>query len=245
MRIAIIDEDTASRETIKGKVKNTDWNVDFFANASDFGRATLSQYDVILADYGLSTVNGRELIKSIAPKTTAQMFLMGNHSENFSEEDINNERIKGLIDKSNPDSIISELKYISSKIKIKSIMEHEQNKLGTIFPMNGYSLENKGNILIIRINELLSESSRSRLLKEIDSKGIKKIVVSFTIDGVVSSPYLGFLVYMHKQIDKRGGKMVFWDTSGDNTLTDQLHLCNLSKIFTVEHTLDQALQALD
>lgn len=245
MRIAIIEGDSDYREAIKDKVKETEWDVDLFVSASDFGRSSLSKYDVIIASFNLPAVNGRDLIKGVASKTTAQMFLMGYPSDNFhNEEDLNNERIKGLIDKSDLNNIISELKYIDSKLKLKSLMEKERNKLISIFPTNGFKIENKDGIAIIHIHELLRQPSKEKLLKNLDESGINKVVLSFELTGTVSSPYLGLIIFLYKEMKQRNGSLVFWDAHNDKILVEQLHLCNLSLMVPIYAQLSKAIEHL-
>lgn len=239
MRIAIIEDSLSYREILKGKVEKTDWDVDFFVNASDFGRVSLSSYDVIVADYHLPSINGRDLIRSLSTKTSAQMFLMGDSTSNFEEEDVHNDRIKGLINKEDPENVIAELRYIDSKIKLKDLMEKERNILGSIFPTNGFSMDTDNDTAIIEIHELLSQASKDKILRQFNENSIKNLILSFSIGGVVSSPYLGLIIFLFKEIKNRGGKMAFINTN-NRELIEQIKMCNLSMLFPIFNSIEEA-----
>lgn len=244
MKIAVIENNGTSQRVIKSMAKHYDWDIDFFASSSDFGQAKLTDYDVILTDYRLHSINGRDLIKSIASKTSAQMFLMSDSTGSFIEEDIENDRIKGLIDKADPHKIIDELRYVESKLRLKTILETEKDNLGSLIPMNGYSLDNNKGIGILRITELLTNKTKSRLLEELRQQQINDIVLSFAIQGIISSPYLSFIIFLYKETKKLGGHLVLWDEMEDEVLTDQIKLCNLSALVPVFSSLEESLNYL-
>jgi len=144
MKVAIIEEDSSYIERLRKAAEPYSWDIEFFNSSSDFGKAKLDQFDVIISDFNLSFINGRNLIKSISYKTSAQIFLMSGKNDSFAEEDIQNERIKGLIDKSNTENVIDHIKYADTKIRIKKLIEKEQNKLDDMMKStNGYILEKR------------------------------------------------------------------------------------------------------
>lgn len=241
MKVAVIEDNGVSQKLIRSMARHFDWDIDFFVSSSDFGQARLSEYDVILADYGLNSINGRDLIKSIASKTTAQMFLMSDSTGSFLEEDVENDRIKGLIDKADPHKIIDELKYVESKLRLKSILENEKDNLGSLIPTNGYSIESSEGIGILRITELLTNKTRGRLLDEIQQLKIHDIILSFSIQGIISSPYLSFIIFLYKELKKLSGRLVIWDEMKNEELTDQISLCNLSLLVPVFGSIEESL----
>lgn len=242
MKVAIIEDNRSYQKLIRSIAKHFDWDVDYFFNATDFGRAPITKYDVIVTDYELPVINGRELIKSIASKTTAQILLMSDFSESFIDEDIKNERIKGLIDKGNPQSIVSELKYVDSKLKLKSVMEHEKDNLESIFPTNGYSLKETGGVCLVTMAQAPTERTRNRLLEEVSKNGTHKIVLSFSGKEIANSPYLSFIIFLHKKLKKLSGHLVLW--TNDELLIDQMKLCKLTLMIPILGTFKKAISYL-
>jgi CheY-like chemotaxis protein len=111
---------------------DSNWDVDFFANSPDFGKAQIEQYDVIISNFSLPSMNGRELLKSISSKTKAELALMSSKKDWISEEDLNNHSVKTLLDKKDPKSILDWIKYIQSKKKILTLTESQQSGLERI-----------------------------------------------------------------------------------------------------------------
>jgi len=120
MKIAIIENDEIFVKLLKEQLENEGWEVEYFFNSIQFGNAKLNKFDVIIADYSLDSISGKDLIKAIASKTTAQLFLLG---DQFDEEDILNVHISGLIHKSNVQDIIEHLKYVEAKLRINKTLE--------------------------------------------------------------------------------------------------------------------------
>ena len=120
MKVAIIEKDLARLNRIDDETSKFPWEIDFFKDPQEFGHANLDSYDVVVADCSLSTMAGRDLIRSIEGKSRAQMFLMSDSSSVFSQEDIENKNINGFIEKNDPDSLVDQLKYVDSKIRSKA-----------------------------------------------------------------------------------------------------------------------------
>ena len=117
MKIAIILEDFSARTRLAQNLQETDWAVDFFRDSLDFGRAHLSEYDVIISDISISPIDGRQILNSIQDKTKAELYLMGNGS--FSEKDIYNDHIKGLINKNDIKDFFDKINYVSVKKRLQ------------------------------------------------------------------------------------------------------------------------------
>jgi len=238
MKIAII-EDIDRKNQIRDLASEYSWDVEFFKNPRDFGYADLSSYDVVITDCHLSTMTGHELIRSLQGKTSAQMFLMSDSSSVFSQEDIENESIKGFIEKGSPESLIDHLKYIDSKIRISRLMELESEKLNGILA-NGHTYMVQGTTGVLEIRELLSTESMSKIVEEIKDSEVKKVVISFNGVSMVTSAHLGILVSIYKSIKKFNCRMVFW--------TENLHVekvmreCNLDNLYGIYSSLEGALQ---
>ena len=236
MRIAVIEDNVSFKGVLQDLMKKPDWEVDFYQTPSEFGRTDLNKYDVIISDQKLPGVSGRDLIKSIAFKTHAQCFLIGEH---FEQEDIQNETIKGLIDRRIPETIIEKLNFADVKMRINNLMEKEHNGLSSLFPANGYNLKIEDGMAFLTIEEILSEASKTEITNTIKKSGIKNLVVSFGTEGVVSSPYLSILVYLFKLMKSLEGKMVFLNSGGE-TLLEQMRLCNLTMLIPVVDSAEDA-----
>ena len=63
MKVAIIEDDREYLDSLK-KV-GQGWQIDFFSDSADFGKVSLKQYSVIIADQSLPTIKGRDLLKSV------------------------------------------------------------------------------------------------------------------------------------------------------------------------------------
>ena len=136
MKIAIIENDLNKSEVIGRMAVMYHWDIHNFRDSKEFGKIDLSDYDVVIADCSLSTMTGRDLIKSISGKTRAQMFLMSDSSSNFFEEDIDNVHINGFINKDRLNDLVDHLKYIDSKLRINKLMELETNKINNLLTEN-------------------------------------------------------------------------------------------------------------
>ena len=122
MKIAIVlDKDRLLKFRLSEIFEKLNWKADFYYGSSDFGLVDISNYDVIIADTSLKPVDGRQILHSIQNKTQAELFLIG--TEQFSEIDINNENIKGLLNKDNVEDIVDKLKYVLMKKRMESTLK--------------------------------------------------------------------------------------------------------------------------
>jgi DNA-binding response OmpR family regulator len=118
MRIAIIEDDDVLIEKLSKILKRDSWAIEFFKSSMDFGQTDLNLYDVIISDQSLKPIDGRELLKILSKKTSAELLLM--NDESFKKEDLENVAIKGLIDKTNPMNVFDKLEYLDTKLRILS-----------------------------------------------------------------------------------------------------------------------------
>jgi len=132
MKIAIVEDDSKFVSKIKSEIINVSWEINYFEGTKDLGIVDIKDYDVIICEFKLPEMSGRDLIKSIAHKTNAQLFLMSIAPDNFTEEDVENENIVGLIDISNPQNLIDQLNYISSKLKINKYSKNIETTLNHV-----------------------------------------------------------------------------------------------------------------
>ena len=132
MKIAIVEDDSAFVGEIKSRIKNGSWEIEYFKGTKHLGTVDIKTYDVIICDFMLPEMSGRDLINSIAYKTNAQLFLMSVAPNNFTEEDVQNENIVGLIDRSNPENLIDQLNYIKSKLVISKCSSNIEKTLNNV-----------------------------------------------------------------------------------------------------------------
>jgi len=244
MKIAIIEDDRSYQTLLKELTGgNPNWEMEFFSDSEEFGKSDLHKFDVIISDYQLPSVNGRELLKSIQAKTQAELFLMSAISDIFKEEDILNDNINGLISKMNVQDVIDQIKYCEVKIRINRLSETENDKFNEI-ASNGYTVEMRKDSAIVKVHSLLGEPSKKKILAQLDKAGINKIVVVFPEKKSLSSAYLGLLASIFNSIKGRKGWMVFWNATGSRLIDDQLKDCRLDQIFRSVRTLDEALEYL-
>lgn len=240
MKIAIIEQNSLLRKKIRELTKETDWNINFFIDPSEFGHTHLNYYDVIVSDHDLPGINGRDLIKSISRKTEAEMILLG---DSFKQEDINNQKIKGLIRKDNIDEIIEYLKYISVKLRLKNMIEQEQKNLNDIIPINGFDFNIQNKVIVLKLRELLSERSKKKVEEEIKKSGLKRLILSLDENKKVSSTYIEMVIYVYKTMKDLHGQMVFV-SNGDNVLKEQIEMCNLSLLVPIADSVEEALKII-
>jgi hypothetical protein len=240
MKVAIIEQNSLIRKRIRELTKETDWNVNFFISPSEFGHTHLDYYDVIVSDHDLPGTNGRDLIKSISRKTEAEMILLGN---SFNDEDVYNHKIKGLINKNNIEEIIEHLKYINVKLRLKNMVEEENKNLNDIVPTNGFDLKIKNDIIIIELKEILSESSRRKIEGEIKETDLKKAILLLPSNKKVSSTYIEMVIFVYKILKDIKGRLVFV-SRGDETLKEQIEMCNLSLLVPTADSIEDAIRTL-
>lgn len=239
MRVAIISEDLSLQNFIRGVLKRYEWQVDFFQDSSDFGKVDLDPFDIIVADYKLSKITGRDLLRTIACKTPAQMVLLGTE---FTDADINSDWIKGLIDRTKPEALIDYLEYLEIKLRVSRIMEQERDKFDLFSPTQTYQITIKDSAALLEIQDILTETDRLDIIKFIDENPVQGVIVFFKKDNHITSPYLGVLVSLYKLFRKRKEKLIFLDTKEKSYVTTQIRTYELAKCFPIFRDLSQALE---
>jgi len=130
MRIAIIEDNPNYQNVIKIRIeehnKNTKhekFDVEYFLDSHDFGKAALDQYKIIISNVNLPNLKGTKLIDSIKSKTDADLALMSSKNGWLSKEIVDDKRIATIIDKNKPDQIVEWLKYMQSRTLINDVQE--------------------------------------------------------------------------------------------------------------------------
>jgi CheY-like chemotaxis protein/anti-anti-sigma regulatory factor len=237
MKVAIIEDlNTPFQKELQTIVDDHGWDTDFFSDSEEFGRADLKAYDIVVVDDDLPHIKGRELIRGISDKTNAQIFLMC--TDSFSEEDLENSSINGLINKNSMESIEDQFKYIDSKIRISKLSEIENEKMKSL-SQNGHTFEIRNNVGILEIKELLTQYSLDRIRREIKESGVNKIVLYFSCKSILSA-HLGILVYIYKYMKEAGGKVSFWPNNS-NHAEELMITCRLDKIIKIYRDIEEAL----
>jgi len=245
MNIAIIENDSSILQELKKTIEEFEWSSDFFTSSIEFGYVDLGKYDVIIADCDLPTLNGRDLLNAICIKTSAQLFLMGDSSTCFKEEDVKNVRIAGLIEKEKVSNVVEELKYIDTKLRIHKCIEAEEGKNGNvILTQNGYTFKIQDKIGVLGISNILSRASKEKILKELDQYEISQMVIYFVDKEIVSSSYLAELVFFYKALKVHDGKIAFWNSSKKSEVINQIRICCLDRLFPAFDDLDKAISFL-
>lgn len=207
MRVAIIEDDTAYVTTLKKLLEPFPWNVRFFQSPRDFGKTKLKHYDVIIADESLEPTNGRRLLKTIALKTLADLCLMTDRG--FSQEDIEDKGLNGLIDKSNPENIIEHLKYCATKIRINDLSEQEYAVLMEAITQS-YRLQMKGRVALVEINQPLTKEDREYLQADLLIRDISGVIISLNTDKI-DYPFYRSLNFISGLIDPLHVRIAFWN----------------------------------
>lgn len=234
MRIAVIEDDLEYSNLLKDVIKkqaNSKWTVDYFNNSADFGEAKLSEYQIIISDYKLPTINGLDLFRTIANKTEAALALMSGHDV-FREEKEVDDFISRVFDKKNIKEIVDWFQYTEAKLRINNMVEQEKESLTKIaLVTNGHTVEIKNGIVVLGVSRTIDIKS-DEYLQEIFEKGKYKIVAYF-MNKRVNSTQLSFLIQIHKLTEKKGGKLVFWNKDEDKFVSQVLRDCALDKVLTI------------
>lgn len=245
MKVAFIENDERHISLLRQNLKNG-WDVDYFYNTKQFGFSNISDYDAIVADLSLQSVSGRELVKSISSKTRAQLFLMGSEHETFSDDDVNNQQIAGLVEKDDIEGIIDQLNYADVKQRINKIMESEHSKLQD-FLMNGgakdYTIEKKDDVIIIGIMRVIQDKPNT--INMLQAMQNNKAVLFFNENVTVSSMYLSELVFFYKFFKNHKGKIAFWsspEAKNHEIVINTLKACTLDHLIPAFDTLSEAIE---
>ena len=243
MNIAIIEDDATFRSLLQVMLDDPKWHVNLFEDATDFGKADATQFDVIISDYNLPTMNGRDLLNAVYSKTSAELFLMSADSTIFSGQDVNSQHITGFIDKGKPNSIIEQLKYVDAKIRINKNIEFEKDRFDSLSNDNSYSLEVKHDVMIVGISSILTLLDKENILQEAKKHNYKGIVF-FPSKHSVPSIFLGEIVFFYKKFKSNNGRLVFWNPTKSKDIVSQLKACNLDKLFLIFEDIEEAITYL-
>jgi len=211
------------------------WSVDYFSSSKEFGKVKLDKYDAIIVDSNLQGTSGISLINALSEKVDIEFALL--KETDIGDDIVNNEKISAVVNK-NSEEIINWLKYIDIKIRLKKSVATEKDKYNDILSLtNGFSLTVKNNIAILGFSKPLSTKGRATILSAFESADA--VIVYFSNNHVVTSTYLGELIFLYREVTKNDKKFIF--VSNDEHLTSLMDTCNLSKIMPVMPTEQEAI----
>ena len=220
----------------------SDWDAEFCSDPQTFGRSDINGFNVIIADFGIPTIDGQTLLKSIHGKTDADLYLLCDSADCISKADVSHDYIKGII-KKDIVSIINKLHYLETKYRIKNMMLTENKNMNTIVTRaNGYSFEIKGDVAFINIKRVLSDDSKIRLLQKINEACVDKAIVSYPDKKNLHTRHCGQIFDIYKYFFTNGGKVVFCNTKDRSV--DVLRECKIDQIMPVFENQEEAVEFL-
>jgi len=132
MNIAVIDNDKWWRRRLIDLIGLED-SIDFFTTHTEFEKAKLSKYDIILIEYDLPRyLNGEEIAKSLEGKTHASIALMGCNFNWISKNIVTNGNIKAVLNKDRLYQFINFLHSEEHKNETYSYFEKAMEEINKI-----------------------------------------------------------------------------------------------------------------
>lgn len=129
MNIAVIDIDVWWRRRLIDIISPED-EISFFSSHEEFGKAKISNYDIIFIEYKLpGGLSGEEIAKAIGEKTNATIALMGERHDWISKKIVTNGHIEAVLDKSIPDQFIKFLESVHHKNIIHGYFDDAMKQL--------------------------------------------------------------------------------------------------------------------
>jgi anti-anti-sigma regulatory factor len=239
MHIAVIEDDPVIREKLKSIIPSEDWLADFYVGTDDFGQADLSDYDVILSDQSLAPIDGRKLLGALSKKTKAELLLM--HDGTFSEVDIYNDHIKGLIDKTDIANIIDKLQYILVKLRIQKLAVEENISFNGMQENSAFTVNNLNGVATVDILDINEDSEK---IHEFFDTTEKDIILTFSKLTYLTSMHLGMIVSTYNRLKKHHKKIVYWNKNKSSGIKDIFRDCKLNLIVPIFEDLETAKEYL-
>jgi CheY-like chemotaxis protein len=245
MNIAIIDDELIFHDIVGENIKDvcSDCNIDFFIDAADFGKANLKKFDVIISDNRLPGMSGRELLKSISLKTKATLILISAYEKDFIIENESDGHITSFVSKTDMSSLLDQIKYINSKLRINHLLDMEEAKIANLIKHNGCSVEINGSIMIIGLSNALTEDTRKDIYNKIKNSNYTGIVF-FSEGSILGSILMKELVYFYKAFRDQNKKFCFWNAYKEEHIKKMLISCNIDKLFQIFDNIDEAMHFL-
>jgi len=245
MRIAIIGGNNKFIYYLKeelAKINNDGWNIFFFNNSHDFGKIKIKLFNAIIACSETKPIGGIELLKSIREKTNADLYLLCDSIDCLSKTDISYDLINGVL-LNDIDRVIDKLKYLETKYRLQKMAAAEDENINrAVISANGYSFEINNDIAFIEIKRILSEESKSGLIKKCEESGINKAIVSYPDRDYIETSHCSQIFEIYKSVSSRGGKMAFYNKS--NKHIDMFHECKMNNIIPIFENQEDAVEFL-
>ena len=104
-----------------------------------------------------------------------------------------------------------------------------------------YTLNQKGNIQILKINNLLSEIQNKKILQQATQQieqGFSNFVVDLSKMDFINSVGISFLLNLMKRSTKSGGKIVL--VNPNSTIQNILKVTKINQFFPTKNNIEEA-----
>jgi hypothetical protein len=245
MNIAIIEPDKNYQLLIQDHLDNNkknDWEIVFFDNEDEINPE--QTFDAVLLDCDISE-QSKVSLKQLTQKFSGILGILSAVPNFYNREGIKDQSISALIDRSNPEEILSWLKYIDARIRLNKYAEKEKqniasNLLNLAVINNGYALDEKEGIAVLGLSKLLPDDEKEEILRKLEAFH-NKVVLYFTSKlQTIYSKHLSEVIFFFTEIKKQKGMLVFWKADRDDVMTI-IETCNLDKVIKVFENLDEAI----
>ena len=245
MRIAIIDNNKSFTKNLQQYFVKEEWTTWFF-NTSESLLSNMKKdtFDVIIADPLLPGMSGRELLFKLK-EDKAELCLMTSNPQLFTESDVKSDHIKNLL-KKEPLIIVNKLRYIESKIRIKNLLNKEnENVKNMVIGLNGYTFEVQKSTVSIGLNRLLSYEGKIRLYNKIKEANINNAIVSYPNKDSITTRECKELLEISKFFVKTNRKMVFLNSKKYPIINSILKDCKLDKVIPLFEDSKKAIEFVE
>lgn len=131
MNIAVIDGDKLFLSNLEKLLRNFHHTFNLFNSSKDFGHANLKDFDFIIIGNSLPDFKNKSLFNSILSKTKVDMAFLDSNLLNY-DQDVENERVVGIIKKDDINSLIDLLKYVEIKNRVQKKVIETKEKLSNL-----------------------------------------------------------------------------------------------------------------
>lgn len=249
MRIAMIGEDILFpanvRSTIDNKIKEKGWQIDRYENVNKFVSEN-NDYDVVLIDQAVEYKNKNYLSDKFLGKDTDVAILNGTSSLGSDRRLVHNTQINALIDKNDPEDILSWLNYVDVKHRLTHRIKKDSGIYSEIVSnTNGCTFDIKDGVSVLGISRLMTPNRIDTITKSIEATN-NKVVIYFS-DEVkeITSKYFGLiLTFWEKIVKERKGKMTFWLKDKEDDVIHKANSFCINELFPCFIELDDAIRYL-
>jgi hypothetical protein len=246
MKIAILENDS----NIIDKIKQTlvDHETSYFHDQYEF-IDNCYKYDIALIDQ--NNLN-KEMLERIS-KYKLETGVLKTGKLVFDDP-----RISIIIDYDEIPEINERIKYFDAKIRIKQVIETEENSIHQIQNLSGkggflkqvekietysetlthknYQFDIIENIGILRINGVLKVNEKEEVYALLKTTDFRAAVY---LECTINSMNLAMLPVVWKMLNQNKAKCIYWNHDNDTKILSILQLCSLDKLFKILNTIDE------